>query len=346
MSVYKNTKEIVSISRDTFWVIFAYSCAIALLSLAIPVSIQTLINVVSFGSLLQPIIVITLALFVILAIIGGIRVAQAMVVETIQQRIFTNIGIKLAHFLPNLKMANYDECRVLELVNHFFEVPTIQKSLATLLVTGIEVSLMALFSMVLVAFYHPLLLLFDILLIISLLFALILPWKKALAYSIKECEAKHQFVSWLEEVVHNIFLFKLQGHAQYALSVADNKVVDYLEARKKHFTNILKHIISINIIYVVANTALLGIGGYLVLKSQLSLGQLVASELIINALLYGIVRFSFYMEDLYDLLASSNKVAKLFTIPSESRQSPLKFHDYDAVNSFVFLRRQSSQQKT
>ncbi|MEM1244178.1 MAG: ATP-binding cassette domain-containing protein [Pseudomonadota bacterium] len=326
MSVYQRAKEIINLNRDTIWVVFVYAAAIALLSLIIPIAAQSLVNVVSFGTLLQPVVVLTVIVFAVLTVVAGMRIAQAIVVETIQQRMFAQIGIKLAKILPESQVKNFDEYRVSELVNRFFEVQTIQKALAILLVTGIEISLLAVFSMVLIAFYHPLLLAFDIVLVISLFIALWLPWKKALHFAIEECAAKHEFAAWLEEIVHNIFLFKMQNHQNYSLSVADERISTYLVARKKHFKNILKHLFGINIIYVVANAALLGIGGYLVIKEQLSLGQFVASELIINALLYGFVRFSFYLEDLYDLLAACFKLGNLMSLPLEKPGTIAKTH--------------------
>lgn len=320
VSAFHKLRQVYQIKHDFFWMIIIYGVVISLFSLAIPISVQTLINVVSFGASMQPVIVLTVVLFVVLSVIATIRVAQSMIVETVQQHVFVSVGLKLARFLPNVNLHAYDECRISELGNYFFEVQTIQKSLAKLLVSGIEIVLVSFFSMLLVAFYHPLLLVLDVLLIITMALSILLPWKKALQYAMKECEAKHRVASWLEEILHNILLFKLDNHADYAVEVADEKISDYLKARKLHFKNILKHMVSINAIYVIANTALLGVGGYLVIHEQLSLGQLVASELIINAMLYGFVRVSFYMEDLYDMLASGAKMDTLLTISSEQKQ--------------------------
>ncbi len=314
-------KKLVTLSREALRVIFIYSLAIAILSLVIPISVQTLINVVSFGTLLQPIIVLSIVLLVVLAIIASIRVAQSIVVESIQQHLFTKLGLEIADFLPKIKMSHYESHRANELVNHFFEIQTIQKALATLLITGIEIVLVAIFSMILIAFYHPLLLLFDVVLVAAIFLSLWLPWRNALQYSIKECAAKHDVAAWLQDIVRNIFLFKMQSHGQYALAVIDDKISHYLRARKKHFASIIRHIASMNAIYVLGNAVLLGIGGYLVIREQLTLGQLVASELIINALLYSVVRFSYYMEDLYDLMASCAKITTLLNVPKETEPS-------------------------
>lgn len=318
MNALQYFRDIVKLNRDTYWIVLIYGVSIALLSLVVPIAAQALVNVVSFGSLLQPVIVLTILVFIILSAVAGLRIAQAVLVETIQQRVFTQTAIDLSKHLPEIKLSNFDKYRVSELVNGFFEVQTIQKSLSLLLITGIEIILLSISSMLLIAFYHPLLLVFNFILIATLFLALWLPHRNAMKYAITECYAKHDVAAWLEEIVLNITLFKVQNHATYAMQVTDERLCSYLSARQNHFRYLLRHIIGMNMIYVIANSVLLGIGGYLVINEQLSLGQLVASELVVNALLYGFVRTSLYIEDLYDLLASSNKLGNLLTIPKEA----------------------------
>lgn len=334
MSNIKSLENILKINKGSYSVVFIYSIAVSILSLVIPIGAQSLVNVVSFGTLLQPIVILSLMVLFILSIVAAIRIAQAYVVETIQQRIFVHIGIKLSEILPNIEFTNFDKFRVSDLVNRFFEIQTIQKALAIFLVTGIEIILLSVFSMVLIAFYHPLLLAFDIVLILALLLVLWLPWHGALTYAKKECEAKHSLASWLEEIVHNILLFKMQNHRHYAIKEADNRIVAYLEARKRHFKYFIRHIIGMNAIYVFANATLLGIGGFLVIQEQLSLGQLVASELVVNALLYGFVRFSYYLEDFYDLLASTDKLEQLLAIKCENPSTKSKYKHIISSGSF------------
>ena len=47
--------------REDLWVVVGYSVAIGLLSLVVPVAVQSLVNTVAFGSLLQPLAVLTMA---------------------------------------------------------------------------------------------------------------------------------------------------------------------------------------------------------------------------------------------------------------------------------------------
>jgi len=65
------------------------------------------------------------------------------------------------------------------------------------------------------------------------------------------------------------------------------------------------------------NRSLLLLGGTLILRGQLSLGQLVAAELILSGVFYGISQLGWYLDTFYDLVASSEELSLLFAIPQE-----------------------------
>lgn len=323
LSRLNDFKRIAKPNIEAMRVVITYAVFISLLSLAVPVSVQTLINFISFGTLLQPVVVLSIILLIILTMAASVRVAQAIIIETIQQNIFARLAMGITSVLPKIHSKKLSTDRMATLVNFFFEIQTIQKTIAVLLVTVVQILVLSLFSMVLIAFYHPLLLLYDVILIIAVSMAIYWPWRTALHFALKQCDAKHRVAEWLEEIVANIILFKCQNNIQNALKTADKKTRAYLRARQALFKNILKHIVSLNAIYVLANTILLGVGGYLVIRQQLSLGQLVAAELLINTMLYDILRFSSYLQDIYNLLVSSTKVNQLLDLHIEQSRHPI-----------------------
>ena len=67
----------------------------------------------------------------------------------------------------------------------------------------------------------------------------------------------------------------------------------------------------------VAATVLLGLGGWLVIRGQLTLGQLVAAELIVMIIVGSFAKLGKHMESFYDLLASVDKLGHLFDLPIE-----------------------------
>ena len=56
----------------------------------------------------------------------------------------------------------------------------------------------------------------------------------------------------------------------------------------------------------------------LILRGQLSLGQLVAAELILSGVFYGIAQLGTYLDIFYDMVASSEELSLLFAIPQET----------------------------
>jgi putative ABC transport system ATP-binding protein len=71
------------------------------------------------------------------------------------------------------------------------------------------------------------------------------------------------------------------------------------------------------VMQVIAATVLLALGGYLVIQGSLTLGQLVAAELIVTVILGSFAKIGKDLESFYDLMASVDKLGKLFDLPVE-----------------------------
>jgi putative ABC transport system ATP-binding protein len=74
------------------------------------------------------------------------------------------------------------------------------------------------------------------------------------------------------------------------------------------------------VLHTLANTLLLGMGGWMVINYQLSLGQLIAAELVVGAMIYGLTRLGKTLENVYEILTSIDKIGHLLDIPQESSQ--------------------------
>jgi ABC-type bacteriocin/lantibiotic exporter with double-glycine peptidase domain len=71
------------------------------------------------------------------------------------------------------------------------------------------------------------------------------------------------------------------------------------------------------VLEAVGSTVLLGLGGWLVISRQLTLGQLVAGELIVALVLTAISKSGKYLEIFYDLQASLDKLGVIEELPLE-----------------------------
>ena len=279
----KNILSLKALNRETMVSIVVISVIVSALSLIVPIAAQWLVNIVAFTRVMQPIILVSTIVLIILFATALLSLWQHIIVETIQQKLFAKVVLDCARKLPFLHSKVFEKHRGPELVNQFFDVITVQKSLADILLYGTNIILYSFFGMILLASYHPYFITFDLLLITGLVLSILIPYKTAMTMARKECSQKHLIAAWLEEIVHNPNLFRFTKHHRFALQEADKRLVGYLRARNTHFKMLLYHLGGIYGVSVLATTGLLGLGGYLVIKNQLSLGQFVAAEIILSS---------------------------------------------------------------
>ncbi|MEZ4321613.1 MAG: ABC transporter ATP-binding protein [Myxococcota bacterium] len=302
--------------RQDIGVIVVFAVAIGVLSLATPLAIQLLINWLAFGALLQPIVTLGMALLLCLTLVGVLKAAQRHAVEIVQRRIFARTVTDLSARLARVRIESFDRSYGPELANRFFDVLTLQKAANTLLLDGLAAALQAAVGLILLALYHPLLLVFD-LVVVGLVAAVLFPLARgAEASAIVESKKKYAVAAWLEEIARHPLAFKFGG-AGFAEDRTDRLADAYLEARESHFHVFFRQYVGMQAIAVVLPAALLVMTGWLVLEGQLTLGQLVAAEFIVASALAGVSKFTEKLETVYDLLAGVDKLGALFDLPLE-----------------------------
>ncbi len=299
------------------WLVVVFGFVVSLLMLATPIAVETLVNTVAFGRFLQPIVVLALILLTFLVIQGLVRALQTYVVELIQRRLFARVAGDLAFRLPRVKGESVDGHYVPELVNRFFDVVTVQKVAAQLLLDGLSLTLNTVVGLAVLAFYHPWLLGFDLILLVAIAVAIFGLGRGAVPTAIKESKYKYQMAAWLEDIARCPVAFHSDGGADFALERADHLLHDYLDARRKHFRIVMRQVLFALGLQAFGSTVLLGLGGWLVVSGELTLGQLVAAELIVTIIVGSFAKFGKHMESFYDLLASVDKLGILFDLRME-----------------------------
>ncbi|PWY54340.1 ABC transporter ATP-binding protein [Legionella qingyii] len=305
------------LDKPTLLSIALISLVASLLTLSIPIAAQTLINLIAFGKLLQPVVTLSFIVLILMLALGALNIWQTVILEVVQQKLMVKISLNLTRQFNNLSLDNFSTHNGPELVNRFFEVVTIKKSLSSLLLYGVNLGLQLFFGLLLLLFYHPLFLIFDGFIILSIILIIFIPYRKGLASAKEECAQKHQVGSWLEELLINRFLFRFSKCSHYATLQSDKRLVSFLHARNTHFRQLIKHQIGFYVLSALSSSLLLGLGGYLVIKNQLSLGQLVAAEIVLGALIYAFKRFGVLLENYYDLIASEGKIDTVLNLSVE-----------------------------
>jgi len=302
--------------RD-LWIVLLFAVGVGVFTLATPIVAMAVVNTAALGTLLQQLLVLCLALFVALAFAGVLQFLQTIVVEYIQRRLFVRVAADLAYRLPRVDLRAFDQQHGPELVNRFFDVLTVQKAAATLLLDGVTIALQVIIGLLLLGYYHVYLLGFDLVLLASLAFLFLgLGWG-AVQTAIRESVAKFAVAGWMEEVARHPVAFKLAGGPRLASEKTDALTREYLLARSAHFRVLMRQFGFALFLQAAANVALLALGGYLVVEGKLTLGELVAAEIVVTLVVATFTKLGKQLEAYYDLLAAVDKLGYLVDLPLE-----------------------------
>ncbi len=299
-------RKILGKESNLFWISAVYGLAIGLLSLAIPLSVQLLINSVSFTAMMQPIVALGILLLILLSLWAILNALQFFVTEIFQSRFFVRVTSEIAILLTKSKQQGIDKRSI---INHFFETVTIQKTIPKFLTKTFATFLQGFIGLILVSFYHPIFFLFSVV----ICFALWAIWSnfcsKAIDSSFSKSRIKYDIVKSFSEIDNDTnYLEKINSLSG-----------DYLKERQRRFRSLFLQVILLLTLYVTASVALLVIGGWLILKGQLTIGQLVAAELILSVTLYNFSQLGRDLENFYDLVASCQKLSQFYDLPIEKK---------------------------
>lgn len=319
----RRLQKLITLEREDIGILITYGVGIGVLSLATPVAVQALVNTIAFGALFQPLVVLTLILLVLLGFSNSLVALQFYVVEMLQRRLFVRLFGETASRLQQVLYAEKDGHHLPELTNRFFDVVTLQKTASVMLLETLGYVLQTVIGMILLAFYHPLLLAFDLFFVCALAFILFGMGKNGLSSAIEQSKAKYQAAAWLEELAANPILGKSSENRAYLDAQTDHIAQHYVEACAKHFKVLSNQNIGALVLHTLANTLLLGMGGWMVISYQLSLGQLIAAELVVGAMIYGLTRLGKTLDNFYEMLASVDKLGYLLDLPQEKTQGAM-----------------------
>jgi len=302
--------------KDIFYV-FVYAAFVGIVSLTLPLGIQATVELISGGVVFSSIyLLITLVLIGVLAA-GGLQIMQITIVEYLQRRIFTKAALEFTFRIPRLKQEALSKLYVPELVNRFFDVLTIQKGLPKLLGDLMSGVIQILFGLLLLSFYHPFFVFFGLVLVLTLLLIFRLTGPKGLKSSIKESKFKYKVVYWLEELARTLTSFKISGNSSLPLRKTEYNVNNYLINRKVHFKVLVSQYFYIILFKAAITGGLLIIGTNLVVSREITLGQFVASEVIIILILNSVEKIITYMDVVYDMLTAVDKISQVTDLPLE-----------------------------
>ncbi|MBY0383907.1 hypothetical protein K2X05_02010 [bacterium] len=282
---------------------FIFSVASGFLLLAIPFGIQILVEHFSLLYYFQSTLFLLICITLFLIGIGMMRAFQLLLNERFQRRMFVDLTKEVGQSLFLMKDQKVD---LRKKINHFFEIVTLQKTSTYLIFDGVTLSLQTILGLFVISIYHPLFFIYSLCIIAALYYVLRILGRGVFELSLKESKYKYEIAYYLQKMA---FDSQLKENPELASPAKTEELLyNYLSAREDKFRVHFKQSLGLVVVQIIASCLLLAIGGILVVKQQMTLGQFIAGELIITNVLISIFKFSNILDYWYDSLVSVYKI--------------------------------------
>ena len=323
-SIYKLFR-LLRLDGKEITALYLLSILSGLIQLSLPLGIQAIINfaIVATGRKQLPASMWVLILLVVLGVLftGMLKINQMKIVEKIQQKIFTRFSFEFSYRIPKLNVKSIDQYHLPELVNRFFDIPTLQKSMAKLLLDIPTAVIQLCFGLILLAFYNSVFIVFGIILLFILYLILYISSPKGFEASLQESNFKYDIGGWIQEIARGIKTFKFFNSYKLHIEKTNHLLEGYLHARNRHFLILKLQYWSLVVFKILITASMLIVGGILLIRQEINIGQFIAAEIIILTIMNAVEKLIVSLETVYDLLTSVEKINKITEKPIDEEGS-------------------------
>ncbi|MBP9215228.1 MAG: ATP-binding cassette domain-containing protein, partial [Chitinophagaceae bacterium] len=179
------------------------------------------------------------------------------------------------------------------------------------------------FGLILLAFYHPVFIVFGALLIVIVLIIIRFTSPQGLATALKASDYKYAIAAWIEEMARVIKSFKYNKGTNLHIQKSDKLVTSYLESRTNHFKILLTQYWSLIGFKILITAAMLVLGSILLVKQQINVGQFIAADIVIIAIINSVEKLILSLDKVYDALTSIQKINSVLDSEVESSGTAL-----------------------
>ena len=321
MTPLQRFKNLVEVDKKDIYQILMYAILGGVISLSLPLGIQSIVNFIQAGKVSTSWIVLVIMVVIGVAFVGILKIMQYRITENLQQKIFVRSSFEFAYRFPKIKFNNLYNYSAPELANRFFDTLSVQKGFSKLLLDIFGAVLQILFGVILLSLYHPFFIFFGFIILAILYFIFKLNFTAGLETSLKESKYKYRVAHWIQEIARNHLSFKSKNVFEFSLQKNDKIVSKYLVQRENHFAILRRQFIQLTGFKVLVTAGLLIIGGILVLNQQMNIGQFVAAEIIILTIITAVEKLFSGLELFYDVLTSLEKLGTVVDMEIETEKT-------------------------
>ena len=309
--------RIFRLDRKDISSIYIFALLAGLVQLSLPLGIQTIISFVMAGSVSTSIVVLILMVLIGTFLNGLLQVRQLQVIEKLKQKIFLRYSMEFSRRLPHLDIEKLDKYYLPELVNRYFDTFSLQNGIEKLLIDFPSAIIQIILGLTLLSFYHSIFIGFGVLLILILFLILRATSPRALSLAVKSSDYKYEVASWLQETARLVKSFKYAKGKSLQLTKTDALVTGYLESRTEFFKVLILQFWSLISFKMVITAAMLIVGTILLVNQQINVGQFIAADIVIIAIMNSVEKLIISLDKVYEGLVSVEKLAKVAEAPVE-----------------------------
>jgi ABC-type bacteriocin/lantibiotic exporter with double-glycine peptidase domain len=298
--------------------IYIYAILAGLVQLVTPLGIQSIIGFVMAGALSTSIVVLITVVVLGVFLNGLFQIRQLQIIEKIKQKIYTRDALSFADKIPHLNIEKLDNYYLPELVNRFFDTITLQKGIEKILLEIPAAFIQILFGIILLSLYHPVFIAFGIVLVVLLYVILATTLPKGFTKNLLASDYKYKTAAWLQELARVVKTFKYAKKTSLHIEKTDELVSNYLIARTSYFKILLTQFWSLVAFKIIITAAMLIVGVYLLLNQQINIGQFIAADIVILAVISSVEKLILTLDKAYDTLTAIEKLDKIKSAELES----------------------------
>ncbi|MEO7523878.1 MAG: ATP-binding cassette domain-containing protein, partial [Ferruginibacter sp.] len=329
--------RILMLDGKDITVIYMFAILAGLVQLSLPLGIQSIISFVMAGSISTSLIVLIAMVVCAVFVNGLLQIRQLQIIEKVKQKLFLRYSLEFGDRLPKLNIEKLDKEYLPEMVNRYFETMSLQKGLDKLLIDLPAAVIQVTLGLVLLAFYHPVFIAFGLLLLFIVLIIIRVTSPKGLETAMLASAYKYGVAGWLQELARTVKSFKYTKGTSLHIQKTDELVSNYLDSRTKHFKILLTQFWSLVSFKIIITAAMLIVGAYLLVNQQINIGQFIAADIVIIAIIGSIEKLITNLDSIYDALVSVEKLSDIteaekeqsgnLTLPSENVGVTIQFNN-------------------
>jgi ABC-type bacteriocin/lantibiotic exporter with double-glycine peptidase domain len=293
--------QIIKFEKKSVKYLYIYAALAGIISLTIPLGIQTIIGFVLAGRLSSSWVILVVIITGAIFLLGLSKIAQMSIVDSFQRKLFVRYTLNFKNAISGYSTIKTET--IVSASTKFLDIITLQKSFSKLITDFTGKLLQAVCGLILLCFYHPFFIIFGLLVGFIVYFSLKFTWYRGFNTARSESYFKFKTAQGIQQFANE----KNDINA----NIIDLALEDYVVSRNNHFVILLKQAWLGVGIKVLLTATMLIIGSYLLVNQNISLGQFLASEILVFTLIEAIEKLILTVEYLYDAGISVEKLNEI-----------------------------------